>query len=255
MNMVYDHDIRLGQIINLKTNSMNCSCIMKNKKKCSNKHKFLYHLNTNEIILSCNIQNHKINAFSNIKDDIIATIYRYSYTVESTFIDNIVFTNSSYIVIGSNVNKECNFQHPIIDNKKQPLSLLKNDLYSKITSLNDMITEHKSNIDISNRYQQIMRREIQIATYSRSECQKALLYVTNNSQFVPSNENLLISGDDNMCPICQENITKNTCCQLYECSHTFHRHCIQRWFEKKEHITCPCCRANCNHDNYFVFKQ
>lgn len=254
-NGVYK-DIRLGQIFSgIKTDSMTCSCIMKNKQRCSNKHTLLYHLNTNDIILSCNISSHKKNAFSNINNNIKANIYKLHYFTESNTIENNFI--GSYIVYGCNVNENCNFEHPVIDNKKQTVSRLKNDIQSKITSFNDMILEFQQNKDSLNRYLQTIHKEIQIASFSKAECEKALLYIDINSKFVVSKRNILIepNNTDILCAICQENITKETSCQLYECSHTFHSHCIQKWFEKKQHINCPCCRADCNHDNYFIFKQ
>jgi hypothetical protein len=213
----------------------------------------MYHLSTNEIILSCNISSHKKLAFSNIKNNIKANIYKLYDVTHSNLTENI-FT-SSYIVYGYDVNENCNFEHPVIENKTNTVSRLKNDVQLKITSFNDTILEFQQNKESLNRYLQTINKEIQIASFSRAECERALLYIDVNSEFVVSKRNMLIEPNTDLCSICQEDMTKETSCQLYECSHTFHSNCIKKWFEKKQHITCPCCRANCNHDNYFVFKQ
>ena len=47
---------------------------------------------------------------------------------------------------------------------------------------------------------------------------------------------------NNQCPICIENF----CCGEYQrtlnCSHSFHKKCIDKWF-KKDKNDCPMCRA------------
>lgn len=44
------------------------------------------------------------------------------------------------------------------------------------------------------------------------------------------------------CPICQENITRQTGLTTLSCSHSFHLKCIGTWVLKSE--TCPCCRSS-----------
>jgi len=49
-------------------------------------------------------------------------------------------------------------------------------------------------------------------------------------------------SQDFVCPICIENFKENEYYRPLECSHCFHKKCIDRWF-KKEHVDCPMCRT------------
>lgn len=42
------------------------------------------------------------------------------------------------------------------------------------------------------------------------------------------------------CPICYDEITRDSGCTTLNCSHSFHLKCIAIWILKSE--TCPCCR-------------
>ena len=44
------------------------------------------------------------------------------------------------------------------------------------------------------------------------------------------------------CPICYEEITKDSDITTLSCSHSFHLKCIAVWIMKSE--TCPCCRTD-----------
>ena len=44
------------------------------------------------------------------------------------------------------------------------------------------------------------------------------------------------------CSICKSDDKKEKCIMLKFCNHTYHQHCIDQWFEKKQ--TCPMCRKN-----------
>ena len=44
------------------------------------------------------------------------------------------------------------------------------------------------------------------------------------------------------CPICLENFKINEFYRKLDCSHCFHKRCIDRWF-RKDHSDCPMCRA------------
>ena len=48
--------------------------------------------------------------------------------------------------------------------------------------------------------------------------------------------------DNVLCPICHEEDTVVR--QTLACNHTFHHHCIQRWFVQNN--TCPLCRLTIN---------
>jgi len=44
------------------------------------------------------------------------------------------------------------------------------------------------------------------------------------------------------CPICIEEFKENEYYRTLECSHSFHKRCIDRWF-RKDHCDCPMCRT------------
>jgi hypothetical protein len=46
---------------------------------------------------------------------------------------------------------------------------------------------------------------------------------------------------ETVCPICIENFKENEFYRKLDCSHCFHKRCIDRWF-KKDHSDCPMCR-------------
>ena len=48
------------------------------------------------------------------------------------------------------------------------------------------------------------------------------------------------SNSDNNCVICIDNIKAKQHQRILECKHTFHRKCIDKWFEIKDE--CPVCR-------------
>jgi hypothetical protein len=43
------------------------------------------------------------------------------------------------------------------------------------------------------------------------------------------------------CPICLDQLSPGEYYRTLECSHCFHKKCIDRWF-KKDHTDCPMCR-------------
>ena len=43
-----------------------------------------------------------------------------------------------------------------------------------------------------------------------------------------------------MCPICQDDYTKDPHCQITPCSHCFHAWCFAKWFTRNK--SCPLCR-------------
>ena len=45
-----------------------------------------------------------------------------------------------------------------------------------------------------------------------------------------------------VCPICLENFKENEYYRTLECTHSFHKKCIDRWF-RKDHSDCPMCRT------------
>ena len=55
-----------------------------------------------------------------------------------------------------------------------------------------------------------------------------------------------VKKDDDMCtivcPICIEEFKENEFYRKLECSHCFHKRCIDKWF-RKDHSDCPMCRT------------
>jgi hypothetical protein len=47
---------------------------------------------------------------------------------------------------------------------------------------------------------------------------------------------------DQCCSICLDNFTPGEFERTLDCSHTYHKRCIDKWF-KKDHIDCPMCRC------------
>ena len=48
---------------------------------------------------------------------------------------------------------------------------------------------------------------------------------------------------ENTCPICIENFKEGEYYRVLDCTHSFHKKCIDRWF-KKDHSDCPMCRGD-----------
>ena len=44
------------------------------------------------------------------------------------------------------------------------------------------------------------------------------------------------------CPICIDNFKEHECYRTLNCTHSFHKKCIDRWF-RKNHSDCPMCRT------------
>jgi hypothetical protein len=44
-----------------------------------------------------------------------------------------------------------------------------------------------------------------------------------------------------VCPICIDNFKEGEYYRTLDCTHSFHKKCIDRWF-KKDHSECPMCR-------------
>jgi Ring finger domain len=47
---------------------------------------------------------------------------------------------------------------------------------------------------------------------------------------------------ETVCPICLEQFKENEFYRKLDCSHCFHKRCIDRWF-RKDHSDCPMCRT------------
>ena len=56
------------------------------------------------------------------------------------------------------------------------------------------------------------------------------------------NENLIQENLSEQCSICLELFIKNEKLIQLECSHKFHKKCIQTWFSSNKENNCPLCR-------------
>lgn len=59
---------------------------------------------------------------------------------------------------------------------------------------------------------------------------------------------VLIEDLSDDCPICLEKYKKNEKCIRLNCSHIFHKRCLNEWFKNRinnsEELNCPLCRNN-----------
>ena len=51
---------------------------------------------------------------------------------------------------------------------------------------------------------------------------------------------IVAQKSEDICPICQDDYTKDRNCQITPCGHEFHSWCFHKWFVRKN--TCPMCR-------------
>ena len=49
-----------------------------------------------------------------------------------------------------------------------------------------------------------------------------------------------VGHEENICVICQEDLSKGPCYELPECNHTYHTNCIVNWFRTRNNY-CPYC--------------
>jgi hypothetical protein len=61
---------------------------------------------------------------------------------------------------------------------------------------------------------------------------------------LPKYKKVKLSECSETCSICLENYTEKTYKRTLDCSHHFHKKCIDRWFLNctEDHIHCPICR-------------
>lgn len=126
-----------------------------------------------------------------------------------------------------------------------------NDLFSNIfsTEFNDIIRN-----TMNNNGENVQRNTTEAQTDTSNIEEVVFLYeptVTTTTglsfQEINQNTSLDISSvsetaeDENMCVICHQTIENNSIVRkINHCSHFFHVHCIDRWFNS--HNNCPTCR-------------
>lgn len=66
-------------------------------------------------------------------------------------------------------------------------------------------------------------------------------YTSNISMKLPG-ITILRKKTDETCPVCMDDYTKNTVCQLAPCGHKFHQICFAKWIMRK--YNCPVCRQD-----------
>lgn len=242
--------LSIGQNVNfdLTNEEMLCSCTTIANKRCSNTHKFLYKLSNGTTYTCCGISSHKKHIFKKyLTDGVTADVYRYRYECMH---NNL--THCSYIVCGIGIDNKCNYEYPIIKHKDS-IHNIKSSLQESITEHDRRMTEMKSSISEFSKYITNIHREMHLARESRNELSRALTFVEENATFTNSKKPLTEQND--MCAICHEQMVSNDSTKLVECNHAFHLKCIKRWFNKKNTISCPCCRKVCDKDNYFVLNK
>lgn len=133
-------------------------------------------------------------------------------------------------------------------NSSTPLPNL-NELFSNLfsTEFNDMIQNSMNNLGNQTR----TRADADTNTTNVEEVVFLYEPVSQSSSsgltFQEINQNTSleistnVSSDDSMCVICHQNIDENAIIRkINHCSHFFHVHCIDQWFNS--HNTCPTCR-------------
>lgn len=243
--------LKLGQTFDFSLSNADtfCSCFTKNNTRCQNKHKTLFKLSNNTMFTTCSIQAHKKHIMHTfLLNGVTANVFRLIRNHEI----NQDMHLCTYTVCGVAVDNTCSSEYPVIK-PFETISLLKQSITSSIHEFDNELTGCRSEIDNLKKYLQQLMKEMKDLQTGRFELSKALNYVRMNAVFKPPNNT---PGEHNViCCICYELMCNSDAGSLYECNHAFHFNCIQKWFGKKDVLTCPCCRANCNQDNYFIFKS
>ncbi len=248
--MEIQQNMKLGQTFDFSLTHTDtfCSCFTKNNTRCQNKHKMLFKLSNNTMFTTCSIPAHKKHVMQSfLINGVTANVFRLIHSHEV----NQDMHLSTYTVCGVSVDSTCNSEYPVIK-PFETISKLKQSIKNDIHEYDNELTSCRSEIDNLKKYLQHLMKEMKDLQTGRFELSKALNYVRMNAVFNPPKNS---PGDDNLiCCICYELMSETDAGSLYECKHAFHFNCIQKWFGRKDVLTCPCCRTNCSHDNYFVFK-
>lgn len=244
-------NITLGKSFTFTFNANNiyCSCYTKYNTRCMNKHNILYKLSNDITYTTCSIPAHKkhiMNTF--LVNGVTANVFR---LIKNNQINNDEYI-CTYTVCGISVDNKCNYDYPVIQ-QFDKITELKDSIQNNINQHESDLSNCRYEIDTLRKYIKQLMNEMKELQTGRFELSKALTYIRMNTQY---NHSILPPTEENtLCCICYEPMTNNTSGKLYECNHVFHYECIQKWFGKKDSITCPCCRTECDPNNYFTFNH
>ena len=236
----------------LKENECYCMCKMKNGDRCTNKHRYLYKFMDGTILKACGVKSHKKQIYDRFIKNFHAHYNLYNVNYFNKTKDNKY--KFYYTVIGIDVDATYHYDNPIVK-LDVPVNKQKKIIEKNIDT-NDQIIR-QSNYDISKLKANIASLEKQIEE-TKDNLQKrvnenfhlrcAVCFIENNTIYTPSPHHC---DTNDKCSICLTEMDTNDSSRLYECTHSFHNDCIQKWFHNKEHLSCPVCRAPCNSNNYF----
>lgn len=228
--------------------NMTCSCNTISDRKCSNKHKFMYQFSDATLMLSCGLLGHRKQLLKKCCNGIKANLYRYNYSYHEY--DD--FMKCVYTTIAVNIDNDCDVEYPMIDSKVK-IGVIKKTLIDEIALEKEKEAQTRANItEICNMLEKL-NEKLSLHKSAQNEMSKTLSYIKTHTVYQPSS---LEPGKSNtLCPICHEDIDDSNSGKLYECSHAFHNDCIKEWFKNKDNISCPCCRKECEIDNYFIFSK
>ena len=240
----------LGETIrhSIKNEHSDCSCRTVTNNVCSHNHKFLYQLsNMDDLLLCCGVVGHRRQIMNKCKDGVVANVYRYMYS-ESDYEGT---KTSLYTTVAVAVDNTCDAEYPMFISSLK-LSTLKESLRNNILSENEKEITVKNNVRDMYTLLDELNKQLYLHKTAQNEMKKTLSYIKTHTHYKPIS---ILNKVNDVCSICQEEMYKGDSGRLYECSHYYHNKCIEEWFRDKEIISCPCCRQNCDIDNYFIFKK
>nr|QOI90320.1 hypothetical protein HWQ62_00183 [Pyramimonas orientalis virus] len=233
----------------LSSNALSCESNTVSGQKCTNKHKYAYQLSdTHTLRLSCAMASHRKHIMEMCRDGVVCNVYKLLYTFDNGIVGE---KQCVYNTIAISVDKFCDTEYPLISTKFK-MSTLKHSMNQAILSHKKEEERVKEQLSSVLEWVRVFNEKLTFHRSVQNEMSKTLSYISTFTKYTPSSKINTLEGT---CSICQELMNDNNSSKLYECSHSFHHHCIKKWFENKEHITCPCCRKQCDYDEYFVFSK
>lgn len=226
-----------------------CQCSTSRNRVCKNKHKFKYSFSNGQEMRTCGISKHRKIAMNKGTGNITVNISKLLNTFEH---DNSENVTNEYKIIAVNVNWMNDHECPLVSNSTPPV-IMKHIL--KQAQDQNKLSEHFVRKTIQTLKKLLKDEENKLYHFLRidNEYRLALYHMRFNTAYIPSNKSI---GESNeICAICHEKLDASNSSILYECNHAFHNHCIRQWFQNKETINCPCCRKECDVDNYFRYSR